>query len=609
MKKIMLFALLISLTIELSAQKENSGLSQSGQVKNGEVYLVYIDKAASIFDFLEERNNLLNYDPSSFLLQIIFSADIETYPDAQVISAQSLNTGASWMKKTLLGYGQANTLHPQAYIFNSEQHSNPMEVIIGSMSPVSTIGSWSNRYFYSGLNTDPFVAHFDSVAPSCPGEFFRYGTDVTDDGYVYGISECIECDSSGYTQYNINTYRGEPVNGDHIEFGSTNAGSIDVLEATIFCNLKFSTAWSQDGSIGYIFGTGILNAFAGQSGINPIVWKSTDHGATWTIITEGMNMVDFPGLEDVLVMSDDGHYIPLFKDDITGTIDANGDLQFFGRCISGISLGSGKYNFPANDDEKDKLMNVTINPETGITGFHYITDLLSRDVTNDSEYAYATSSDGKGWNHRIQTSRSLDGMNYFVIWGDTPDADEMYNGENAHPDLFVWGHSIDPDYANLNNPVLQLTDEGHYWFHYVSTRVLPIEGTIFKIPVTKTLSSLEMLSNLDWDPVTIFFVNGLMYDVSVGIEESIKETKIEVSQNQPNPFSGISTISVTLDRKAGLSLEVYNTLGQRVYSMEKGVVSAGSYDFRLDAGNFTPGVYYYMVKAGEAKVCKKMIVK
>ena len=651
MKKILLLTLLCGITLNLPAQGKNPnrrakqmpvrkdfvndyaptnpnpGLSATAKAKNANASLVFLGKAGNIYYALLEEQQCMTYDPAANLLQMIHRADPETYPEANdngaIVSTQSLDQGATWDYTMLLpGDGQEYTRYPQGFIYNAAQNTDPEDVITGACGPAHSGGTWNANFFVSGLNTDPFKGYASFYDMNCLPEYLRYGMAATDDGFVYALSGCFESDNSGFTRFDMNTYRGK-YTGDHIEIGldyPTTAdidfvGSVDALAPTTYWWGKFSTAWAQDGSIGYIFGEGLLNDFAGQSGFNPIVWKSTDHGVTWTLLTEGMNMVDFPGLEDVLVQSDDGHYIPLFKGGVAGTVDVNGDLQFFGECYSGSTMNVDNCYIPAENDDNYRLMNVTINPETGITGFKFITNFLSFDVEDDSPYAYAAGANGIGWNHRIQTSRSRDGFYYFVVWGDTPNAEYYYEGENAHPDLFAWGQSLDPNYYTWNTSPVQLTEEGYYWFHYVSDIVIPEGGPVFKIPVTQTVNQLEMLVNTDLDPVTISFVDELIYDFPIsysgatGVEEVENKVNLKAGQNQPNPFSGISTVSVTLDRKAGLSLEVYNTLGQRVYSMEKGVVSAGSYDFRLDAGNFTPGIYYYMVKAGGAKVCKKMIVK
>ena len=83
----------------------------------------------------------------------------------------------------------------------------------------------------------------------------------------------------------------------------------------------------------------------------------------------------------------------------------------------------------------------------------------------------------------------------------------------------------------------------------------------------------------------------------------------DVSQNYPNPFTGMSTVEVNVRKSAPMSLEVVNMMGQRVFTVDAGVVKPGMNIIEIDATKLTPGVYFYSVKLGEAAVTKKMIVE
>jgi hypothetical protein len=637
MKKLVLFALAITMVIGVSAQKSNNPLLKelmrvenlpldnyapvnSNGVLGGNTSkdLVYVGKAGNIYYALLSEQQCMNYDETSGLMQMIHRADPATYPEANndngsIVSSQSVDGGATWTYKMLLPFdGSDKTRYPQGFILNTEGNIDPSEVIIGATGPSFTGVSWNKNFFVSALN-DEELTEKEVIFYNMHNSFeaARLGTAATENGYVYALSHGAEDDGSVYTEYNLYLYRGVK-DGMHVDFSNANdyfykLGDIMSMMYDNWWSYNGGMAWSEDGSIGYIFGYGIIPELGGQSGMNPVVWKSVDNGETWTLMTGGMDMFNFPGLEDFMLPNVDGDYIPMFLDRVVaGTVDVNGDLQFFGLVASGSTTNPDEFGF-VDENEPVKLINVTINSETGITGVKFIANMIGEEVPTSSEYAYAPGPDAVGWDHRVQASRSKDGKSYFVVWGDTEDA-ANYNGENAHPDIYVWGHSL--DYYTFNNPVLKLTSTGSNWFHYASDRVVPLGGAIYSIPVTQTVTALEMVMNTDLDPVTISYIPNLEYDVSVGIEEeAMNNATIDVSQNQPNPFSGVSTIRVSLDRKAELSLEVYNAIGQKVYAADKGVVAAGAYNFQLDATDFETGVYYYQVKAGNTTVNKKMIVQ
>ncbi len=98
-------------------------------------------------------------------------------------------------------------------------------------------------------------------------------------------------------------------------------------------------------------------------------------------------------------------------------------------------------------------------------------------------------------------------------------------------------------------------------------------------------------------------------DLLTGLSEPVLIDQESVSQNYPNPFNEYSTVSVTLNESVALSLEVNNLIGKSIYKEERGTVNSGTYYFQIDASEFTPGIYFYTVRANESKVTKKMIIR
>ena len=109
------------------------------------------------------------------------------------------------------------------------------------------------------------------------------------------------------------------------------------------------------------------------------------------------------------------------------------------------------------------------------------------------------------------------------------------------------------------------------------------------------------------DPVQFKYIQDFSFGFNwTGVEEMTTNT-FNVEQNYPNPFSGQTDINVTLNNTSKLTLDVYNLMGQNVYSVNAGEVT-GNYTFTLNA-DFEPGVYFYTVTAGTQTISKKMIVE
>jgi len=98
-------------------------------------------------------------------------------------------------------------------------------------------------------------------------------------------------------------------------------------------------------------------------------------------------------------------------------------------------------------------------------------------------------------------------------------------------------------------------------------------------------------------------------DLISGIGDKPAIMNVDVAQNQPNPFSTTSTVFVNLRKASTLTMEVTNMMGQVVYRVDAGHATAGLNKLTIDGSQLSNGVYFYTVKAGEAKVTKKMIVE
>jgi flagellar hook assembly protein FlgD len=57
-----------------------------------------------------------------------------------------------------------------------------------------------------------------------------------------------------------------------------------------------------------------------------------------------------------------------------------------------------------------------------------------------------------------------------------------------------------------------------------------------------------------------------------------------------------------------VDLSIYNVLGQKVATLVSGKQTAGSHQVEWDASAFASGVYYYVLKTGEFRDVRKMVL-
>ncbi|MCB2219805.1 MAG: T9SS type A sorting domain-containing protein [Bacteroidetes bacterium] len=99
-------------------------------------------------------------------------------------------------------------------------------------------------------------------------------------------------------------------------------------------------------------------------------------------------------------------------------------------------------------------------------------------------------------------------------------------------------------------------------------------------------------------------------DEITGMDQYTTAQKLfEVSQNYPNPFTGITNLQIDLTQPALVRVEVSNVMGQKVQELPSKHLTAGSHMFRIDGSQLTKGVYFYTVEAGNEKVTRKMVVE
>jgi hypothetical protein len=87
----------------------------------------------------------------------------------------------------------------------------------------------------------------------------------------------------------------------------------------------------------------------------------------------------------------------------------------------------------------------------------------------------------------------------------------------------------------------------------------------------------------------------------------------ELDNNYPNPFNPSTTISFTIGKVSDVTLEIYNSVGQKVKTLVNSKLPAGTYNYSWngDDKNGKPvssGLYYYQLKAEYLIKTKNMIL-
>ncbi len=78
-------------------------------------------------------------------------------------------------------------------------------------------------------------------------------------------------------------------------------------------------------------------------------------------------------------------------------------------------------------------------------------------------------------------------------------------------------------------------------------------------------------------------------------------------QNYPNPFNPTTIIRYEIPKKAQVTLQVYNVLGELVRTLVNEVEQPGYYEVDFNASGLASGVYFYRIEAGKYSRAVKML--
>ena len=90
--------------------------------------------------------------------------------------------------------------------------------------------------------------------------------------------------------------------------------------------------------------------------------------------------------------------------------------------------------------------------------------------------------------------------------------------------------------------------------------------------------------------------------------EEVTPNKYSLNQNYPNPFNPSTQIQYALPEATQVTLEVFNSVGQKVMELVNGQKSAGYHTATFDASGLSSGVYLYKLTTPSFTQTKKMLL-
>lgn len=105
-------------------------------------------------------------------------------------------------------------------------------------------------------------------------------------------------------------------------------------------------------------------------------------------------------------------------------------------------------------------------------------------------------------------------------------------------------------------------------------------------------------------------INRITLDIAVNIADyniNIPQA-FSISQNYPNPFNPVTKIKYSIPQRSFVAIKIYDVLGKEVTTLVNEEKQSGNHEVEFNASNFSSGVYFYRMQAGDFTDTKKILL-
>ena len=657
----------------ITPSNDESSVSQSANTSQPINTWGVIGGSQNIYGLLVSQQRPLQYNDNlnavSFIHRksasyVASPAPAATAASGVMLAEISNDWGVSWDSTCFWSNNTNWARYPQGAIYNAPatNTSNAMSsaYIVGSGPCTSAASSWVGNWYASkqlgGLNynnaasTAVGAQQFLTTVPSNTAvgkhSFSRISFSSTDDGKVRSIGALYGDDAA-------TTIATQFRRGAAVVKGTFNSGVFSWTSDSIICAAAVGTAggksmggsqmaWNESGTVGYVVFIGSASgATLSNKGWQPIVYKTTNSGASWALI----GGIDFnsPSMTQILdripsINTSTNITIPFFTggEGMGLTVDFNNKLHIVSTLVGSYSndIDSITYSYSFDSNEKYSWAHVPGNRPyvydfigDGTTPWTYFTvDSLSSEGPGgaatyggydenpwDADAGSKVTSDS-----RIQTGRTPDGKYIIYSWAES-DTNFTNNAKkwNSLPNLHVRCLDVTTGSLSATEPIISTTSPGvssRAMFHYMSSTSgsAAVSSNSINITMPFTVSNSlpysQLTNNKHWyiSSVLKFKVPG-----SGSGNVSILTNGSENASNSlifPNPAKNNASLLLELNENSSVDLVILNTMGQVLKAMKiQGQI--GENNVNLDLNGMSTGIYIVNVKVGNSLSTKKLIIE
>ena len=512
--------------------------------------------------------------------------------------------------------------YPNAAIINEDGNTNPLNAHLGIFASTlaSTNGvpdpvSWGGAAFGSHKMDNTFT---DIAVDTTFGHVIVDNV-YSDDDYFWGISlHRPDYENEAYSD-TIVVFKGT------MDW-NTDSMSTELIKAYLPIDnapIEFSDGWDTTKLIadarifmadnktdGYIALMGHDTTIGEGYVLHPYLIKTSDGGDSW-------GTAFGPNLNSLLDNSSGDSLKDIF-DQITGgtwnignlamtstagfdlAVDMNGNPHIFGNIFPGEGTDPNNGNGAAGNFSYYPGINLMVDIFTTNNGITWECNVISQIRTFSYEW-------GASPNVVTEANRPHISMNsvrskIFYSWFET---DTSYSSDNEFPDWNCQGYDVIGDSLEGPRSIMGGVTGDRSWGNVADWAFDNPDGT-FQLHLTYApVDDLTTFSVLN--PIEFKYL-GAAYPNYIGLEE-LERNNFAVSQNFPNPASGITKLAIESAEAANYNMVVMDMTGRLVEMKDFGRLDAGRHIQTIDVTNYAAGVYFYTIESAGSKITKKLIVE
>jgi len=594
-----------------------------------------------------------------------------------IVAMVSTNCGATWDSTAIYSDDNFWGRYPGGAIYNPP--STPLNIDINKAYIVGAgptegagiqpwMGNWYTSKKLGGVNYNnapSTIPNAQQVMPSggpfslgVPSrhDFSAYGFTATDDGkmkVLAGIrNDALEVDTAIMLMTGIYTNGVFAWSGKVFDPPTTKAS-----DGSDNLGPRYTMAWNESGTVGYIVTIGAkLGATGSNTGLQPIVYKTTNSGSTWSLESAiNFNLPGYNSLKKKLwsVNADPDLVVPnfLWMEGFDAAVDANGKLHLFTTLVGHLSNDADSLNFVAQWSSEKYLWPHEVLQSNSSAIHPYLWDFVYSGTNASPKWSYrlidSMATEGPGgsttdagyqdnpWDMnpsgekvrvdaRLQMSRTPDGKHLLYTWTDSDSAfTENQKKWNNIPNIKA--RLYDADIMALSPTKLDVTVNSsgdvanRALCHFVSPKFKLVAKNVsaINVEVPMTISNSnpygQLTTNTHWYSCAgLSFVRPQYSDPivepdDVGIADN-NAISAASSYLYPNPAKNNVTVGLNLVSASNVQIEVLNTIGQTMKTLSS-QCQVGENAIAINLEGLAKGIYFVNIKIDNASSNKKLVIE